>query len=56
MLGNRVSVPPQGRATTLDELHSGHPGISQMRELGRAMAWWLYIDNDIEKVAKHCDT
>ena len=56
MVGNRVIIPPPGRATILDELHSAHPGISRMMGLARAVVWWPNIDHDIERVVKHCDT
>ena len=29
--GSRVVIPPPGRERILDELHEGHPGISQMK-------------------------
>ena len=31
--GNRVVVPAVGRARVMEELHSGHPGISRMKSL-----------------------
>ena len=34
--GNRVVVPPMGRAKIIDELHESHPGICRMKSLARA--------------------
>ena len=31
--GNRVVVPAAGRARVMEELHTGHPGISRMKSL-----------------------
>ena len=56
MIGTRVIIPPPGRATILDELHSAHPGISRMKGPARAVVWWPNIDHDIERAVKHCDT
>ena len=33
--GNRVVVPPPGRAKVMADLHDGHPGICQMKQLAR---------------------
>ena len=34
--GSKVVVPPGVRGKILEALHSGHPGISRMRSLGRS--------------------
>jgi len=34
-------VPPQGRTTVLQELHSGHPGITRMKSLARGIVWFI---------------
>ena len=52
--GTRVVVPQQLRATVLDELHQGHPGVVRMKAVGRSHAWWPCIDRDIEQKAKSC--
>ena len=31
--GNRVDVPPPGRAKIIDTLHEGHPGMVRMKSL-----------------------
>ena len=35
---NRVVIPLPGRATVLNELYEGHPGISRMKSLAQTIA------------------
>ena len=53
--GNRVIIPAKLRELVLKELHSGHAGISRMKELARSYLWWPGLDNDLEKVCKSCE-
>ena len=50
--GSRVLIPPQGRQRVIDELHSGHPGISRMKSLARSYVWWPGMDADLESKVK----
>ena len=34
--GNRVVIPPPGRAKVIEELHEGHPGATRMKALARS--------------------
>ena len=54
--GNRVVVPPQGRTTVLQELHSGHLGIVQIKSLARGIVWWPKIDEDIDFMVRTCSS
>ena len=54
MWGIRVVVPQRFRRKVLDELHTSHFGITEMKQLARGYIWWLAIDQDIEKLAKSC--
>ena len=49
--GSRVVIPPPGRPKVIDELHAGHPGISQMKSLARS---YVGMDADIESKVKNC--
>ena len=52
--GYRVIVPPPGRDSILQELHTCHPGIAHMKTLARMFVWWPCMDSDIETFVKHC--
>ena len=54
--GNRVVVPPPGRARVIEELHEGHPGISRMKSLARSFVWWPQLDQEIEEKVKTCNS
>ena len=47
-------VPPAGREKVLEELHDGHPGITQMKSIARRVVWWPGIDQDMESKVKSC--
>ena len=52
--GSRVLIPPQGRQKVIDDLHSGHPGISRMKSLACSYVWWPGMDADLESKVKNC--
>ena len=52
--GYRVIVPPAGRNNILQELHTCHPGIGDMKTLARMFVWWPCMDSDIDTFVKHC--
>ena len=52
--GNRVRVPPQGRAQIITELHEAHPGISRMEALARGYVWLPNMDRELENAVKSC--
>ena len=53
--GNRVIVPPVGRAKMFDELHESHPGMCKMKSLARSYVWWPGIDHDVEEKVRACN-
>ena len=54
MWGIRVIVPPALREKVLEELHSGHSGMSRMKSLARCHVWWPCLDKEVEEVCKSC--
>jgi hypothetical protein len=54
--GLRVCIPYKLQSRVLNELHSGHQGMSRMKSLARGYFWWPKLDSDIETLAKGCHT
>ncbi|XP_055615014.1 uncharacterized protein K02A2.6-like [Toxorhynchites rutilus septentrionalis] len=54
MRGIRVYIPPKLRRRVLEELHTGHFGVSRMKSLARSYCWWETIDRDIEELSRDC--
>lgn len=54
MKGIRVYIPPKLRKRVLDELHTGHFGVSRMKSLARSYCWWERVDRDIEDLSRDC--
>ena len=52
--GSRVVVPPKARVQVLEELHVSHPGETRMKGLARSYVWWPKIDQDLERIVRHC--
>lgn len=52
--GNRVIVPPPGRAKVIDTLHEGHPGMVRMKCLARCYVWWPSMEQELEQKVKEC--
>ena len=53
--GNRPIIPETLREAALKSLHSGHPGIVQMKTLARSSMYWPGINNDCETIVKSCE-
>ena len=54
MFADRVVVPTKLRQAVLRQLHSGHPGINQMKSIARSVVYWPNIDINIECMVKRC--
>ena len=54
LLGVRVVIPTEFRATLLKELHQSHPGVVRMKAIARSYFWWPGLDQDIEALVKGC--
>ncbi|XP_055527485.1 uncharacterized protein K02A2.6-like [Wyeomyia smithii] len=55
MKGIRAYIPPKLRKRILDELHTGHFGVSRMKSLARSYCWWECVDHDIEHLSRDCN-
>ena len=53
--GTRPVIPETLREDALKALHSGHPGIVQMKNLARSAMYWPGINSDCEKIVKACE-
>ncbi|XP_046753055.1 uncharacterized protein K02A2.6-like [Diprion similis] len=54
MWGYRVLIASKFRQGLLEEIHTGHLGISKMKSIARQYFWWPNLDMDIEKFGKDC--
>lgn len=52
--GSRVYIPGKFREFVLEELHSGHRGMTVIKGLARSSVWWPNIDRDIEEKVRKC--
>lgn len=55
LYGSRVFVPKKFRAQILQELHSGHLGITKMKGLARSHVYWPNLDKEIEALVSTCE-
>ena len=54
LCGLRVVIPQSLRKQVLEEVHSAHAVVVQMKSLARGHVWWPQIDQDIERRTKEC--
>ena len=54
--GNRVVIPRDLRAEMLKLIHATHMGASAMKSMARNHVWWPKLDNELERVAKICES
>ena len=56
--GHRVVIPLPVHKKILQDLHTGHMGMSRMKALARSFVWWPCLDSQIESVVRcqdvHC--
>ena len=53
-IGIRVLIPKRLQEKLLEELHTDHPGVTQMESIARSYMWWPKLDSHIECMAKAC--
>lgn len=47
-------VPPSLRTEVLASLHTGHPGVVRMKEVGWSYVWWPSLDREITEWVAGC--
>ena len=54
MRGDRVIIPANLRPEVLDQLHTGHQGISKCRERAKLSVWWPGLSRQLEELVNNC--
>ena len=54
MYGVRIIIPRCFRKRILKELHKGHHGIEETKELARTYVYWPHIDGEIKRYVQNC--
>ena len=54
--GNRIYIPCSLRKQVLNLAHTGHPGVSKMRELVCSRLWWPGVTKDCDEFLSKCIT
>ena len=54
LFGDRIVIPESLRHRILEQFHNGHPGMSRMKSLMRAYAYWPGMDDQIEHICRCC--
>jgi hypothetical protein len=52
--GHRIMIPKVLRSKILTELHEGHFGTTNMKNVARSHVWWPGISSEIEAITKSC--
>ena len=52
--GSRIVIPTMLRLDILDQLHSGHQGITKCRARARQCVWWPGINTQIQDLIRNC--
>lgn len=54
MKGTKMVLPKGLREQALETAHTGHPGMTNMKNLLRLGVWWPGMDREIEKFVESC--
>ena len=52
--GSRVLIPISCRKQVIEKFHDVHQGINALKNLVKNIAWWSFMDNDVEQFVKNC--
>ena len=56
MFKDRIVIPQSKGSSILKKLHSGHQGVSKMKERGIKDYWWPMMCDDIEQMRAGCSS
>ena len=53
--GSRIVIPTSLRVKILDQIHTGHQGISKCRQRAGQSVWWPGLSKQLEELVKNCE-
>ena len=56
MRNERLIIPSELQKQVMEQIHTGHQGISKCRERTRRTVWWPGLLSEIENVAGKCQS
>ena len=56
LFGQRIVIPAALRLQVLDQIHTGHQGITKCRPHARQSVWWPGISAHLQTHVEHCQT
>lgn len=56
MWGMWMIIPHKLQSRVLQELHTGYPGVVQIKAIAHSYVWWPSLAVDIEQQTKHCQS
>ena len=54
MKGARIVIPSALRLSILDQLHSGHQGVTKCRARAQQTVWWPGLGSQIQDLVRNC--
>ncbi|XP_011406246.1 PREDICTED: uncharacterized protein K02A2.6-like [Amphimedon queenslandica] len=54
MRNSRIIIPSKLRQQVLNQIHTGHQGLTKCRERARLSVWWPCLSQDIQRLIERC--